>query len=251
MRRLVIALFCAVAMLLAPAAYAKELRVLSPGFVYNAGLEDVAAAYERETGTHVRIVKGWMTTMLRSAETARPPADIIILPVDLMGTMALRKGIVPRTFAPLGRVEIGLAVKAGAPHPDISSVPKLVAALKSARRVVYSDPASGSMQATIIARLLERPEFAGVASAVSSEGEGGQALRRGEGDMALQLVCEVYPHPDISLVGPLPAELGAHIDGAVAVSARSTDPAAAAEFVAFMLLPRFDEVWKAKGLDRF
>jgi molybdate transport system substrate-binding protein len=51
-------------------------------------------------------------------------------------------------------VEIGLAVKAGAPHPDISTIEKLVAVLKSAQAVLYSNPASGSMDASIIDRLL-------------------------------------------------------------------------------------------------
>ena len=183
--------------------------------------------------------------------SANPPADVIILPVDLMGTLALQKGILPGSYTALGRVEIGLAVKAGAPHPDISTVDKLATVLRGAKAVVYSDPASGSMQAKIIEEMLKRPEFKGVNGVISSEGEGGQALRRGEGDMALQLVCEVYPYNDISLVGSLPPELGAHMDGAVAVSARSPDPKTAAAFVSFMISPDAHSYWKRKGLDRF
>src|SRR2546421_26574 len=78
----------------------------------------------------------------------------------------------------------------GAPHPDIPRGAKLAGALKAARLVVYPNPANGSLQARMIDALLNRPEFAGVKKQVSSKGNGIAALARGDGDMALQLVCE-------------------------------------------------------------
>ena len=178
-----------------------------------------------------------------------------------MNTLDLEQGIVAGTYVPLGRVNIGLAVAAGAPHPDISTVAKLVAALKSAKGVLYSNPspANGSMSAQMIDRMLKRPEFAGVhgviTTTVAGVGslEGGQALASGKypGYMALQLVCEILPHPEISLVAPLPAELGAYIDTATAVSARSADQKDAAAFVRYITRPEAKPVWSAKGLNRF
>jgi molybdate transport system substrate-binding protein len=118
--------------------------------------------------------------------------------------------------------------------------------------VVYSDPAGGmSMEAGIIDRLLKRPEFAGVNAVLSTKGEGGQALAHGQGDMALQLICEIYPYPAISLVGPLPAELNAHIDNAAAVTSRAANPKEALAFIQFITRPEANAVWKAKGLDRY
>ncbi len=234
-------------------ASAAEILVLSPGFVYNAGLLDLAAAYTKETGIKVTVKLENMGKIANDIETATPPADVVVMPMepfDLMGTLALAKGINEGTFTPLGRVEIGVAVKAGAPHPNISTVEKLAAVLRGAKAVMYSDPASGSMEGGIIDRLLKRPEFSGV-HGVISKGEGGQALARGEGDMALQLVCEIYPHPEISLVSPLPSELNAHMDGAVAVLARSADPADAEAFIRYITRPEATATWKAKGLDRF
>jgi molybdate transport system substrate-binding protein len=185
-------------------------------------------------------------------KTRTPPPDVIFLPIDLMSSLALDKGIVPGTFTPLGRVEIGLAVKAGAPHPDISTVDKLVAALKNAQQVMVSNPAGGmSLEAAMIEDLLKRPEFASIHAVVSTDREGGQALAKGEGDMALQLVCEIYPHPEISLVGALPPELGAHIDNAAAVAARAGDVKDARDFIRYITRPEAASVWKAKGLDRY
>lgn len=75
-------------------------------------------------------------------------------------------------------------------------------------------------------------------------------MARGQGDMALQIICEIYPYPEISLVGPLPPELNAHIDMVAAVSARSTDPDDARVFVRFVTSAEAAPVWKAKGLDQ-
>ena len=115
-----------------------------------------------------------------------------------MSTLSLDGGVVKSSFTPLGRSEMGLAVPAGAPHPDISTVEKLAAALKSAKAVMRSNPAGGSMVASVIEnKVIKRPEFAGVNSPVSTKGEGGQALARGEGDMAIQAICEILPYKEI------------------------------------------------------
>ncbi|HWC62578.1 MAG TPA: substrate-binding domain-containing protein [Rhizomicrobium sp.] len=233
-------------------AHAAEIRVLSPGVVFNAGLLDLASEFSTKTGIKVLVLPDLMGRIEGDMRTREPPPDLVVLPMDMMGTAALKGDIDGRTFTPLGRVEVGLAVKAGAPHPDISTVDRLVAALRGAREVIYSNPAGGmSMEAGIIDRLLKRPEFSGVHAVVSAKGEGGQALARGEGDMALQLICEIYPYPQISLVGPLPPELEAHIDSAIAVTARGTDPKDALDFIRYITRPEAAPVWKKKGLDRF
>jgi molybdate transport system substrate-binding protein len=147
---------------------------------------------------------------------------------------------------------MGLAVKAGAAHPDISTLEKFAEALRSAKLVMRSNPAGGSMVAKVIEdKVIKRPELAGVRSQVSTNGEGGQALARGEGDMAIQAICEIYPHKEIELVAPLPREFGAWIDMSTAVSARSTRREDAAAFIQYLLRPESGKEWKSKGLERF
>jgi ABC-type molybdate transport system substrate-binding protein len=92
--------------------------------------------------------------------------------------------------------------------------------------------------------------FQGVKTKISTKGEGGEALVRGEADMALQLICEVLNHPELELVGTVPEELHAYIDSKVAVSARSTQVDAAKGFIAYMLRPDHNALWKSKGLNR-
>jgi molybdate transport system substrate-binding protein len=100
-------------------------------------------------------------------------------------------------------------------------------------------------------KVIKRPEFAGVNSPISTQGEGGRALARGEGDMALQAICEILPYKEIELVGPLPRELAAWIDMSLAVSARAAHREDALAFLKYLLRPDSTAVWKSKGLERF
>ena len=241
------------AALLAPAQVTvREIRVISPGVVYNAGLLDLADAYMKQTGTKVTVTSSGMGRIVNDVKTLTPAPDVIMLSLELMSTLSLDGGVKPGTFTPLGRSEMGLAVRAGAPHPDISTVEKLAGALRSAKAVMRSNPAGGSMVARVIERnVIKRPEFAGVNSPVSTRGEGGQALARGEGDMALQAICEILPYKEIELVGPLPRELAAWIDMSTAVSARSSQLDESVAFIRYITRPEATAIWKAKGLERF
>ena len=89
-------------------------------------------AFTKETGKKVGINVVGMGTIVEEMTKKTPPPDVIVLPFQLMTTLSLDGGVVPGTFSPLGRTRMGLAVRAGAPHPDISTVEKFAAALKSA-----------------------------------------------------------------------------------------------------------------------
>jgi molybdate transport system substrate-binding protein len=192
-----------------------------------------------------------MNVALNRMKTEVPAADVVALPSDLMNTLALDGGIVTATYTPLGRDELGLAVKKGAPKPDISTVEKLAAVLKSAQAVEVNDPKAGTMQGVIIDGILKRPEFAGVHVVPVAKGEGAGALARGEGDMAIQLVPEILNKPPIDLVAPLPAELGGHMDAMLAVSSRSADQKNALAFIKFLTRPEAKAAWIAKGMKPF
>jgi len=230
---------------------AAEIRILTPGVVFASGLPDLAEAYTKQTGKKIGVITVGMGTIVDEMGKKNPPPDIIILPFQLMTTYSLEGGVMPGTTLPLGRNRMGLAVKAGAPKPDISTIDKLAVALKSAKAVMRSNPASRTMVATLIDDVLKRPEFAGVNAPASTNGEGGQALARGESDMAIQTISQILPYKEIELVGPLPKELGAWIDTTIAVSSRATHAEDARAFIKYLLRPESSKVWKPKGLERF
>ena len=241
------ALFAAMAV----PAQAADIRVFAPGFVYNSALKELAADFTRQTGVNVIVTEVGMNVIINRIKTDAPAADVVALPSDLMNTLALDGGIVTASYTPLGRDELGLAVKKGAPKPDISTVEKLAAVLKTAQAVEVNDPKAGTMQGVIIDGILKRPEFAGVHVVPVSKGEGAGALARGEGDMAIQLVPEILNKPPIDLVAALPAELGGHMDAMLAVSSRSSHPKEAAEFIKFLTRPEAKTAWAAKGMKPF
>ena len=228
-----------------------NIKVLTPGVVFSSGLPDLAAAFAKETGKTVGINTVGMGTIVDEMSKRTPPPDVIVLPFQLMNTYALEGGVMPGTMTPLGRNRMGLAVKAGAPKPDISTPEKFVAALKSAKAVMRSNPASRTMVATIIDDMLKRPEFAGVNAPPSPKGEGGQALAAGHGDMAIQTISQILPYKEIELVGPVPKEYGLWIDTVIAVSSRATNPDDARALIRYLLRPESNKVWEPRGMERF
>jgi molybdate transport system substrate-binding protein len=249
-------LFGAVMMALATPAMAQSdvtLKIITPAVTANAGIRDLAMGFEKEMGIKVQIVTFNMAKMMDELKAGTPPAaDIVFLPVALMDQAQTDKNIANSSRMMIGRVRIGLAVHKGDPTPDISTVDKLAAVLKAADSVMYSNPASGSMEARIIDGMLNaHPEFTGVKRKISMNGEGGQAVARGEGQMALQLICEIVNHPDqLTNVGPVPDSLGAYIDSAAAVTARAPHPKEAAQFLKYATQPGTYSLWLGHGLER-
>jgi ABC-type molybdate transport system substrate-binding protein len=235
-------------------ARADEIRVVGAAVSTGGGLREAADAFTKKTGVKVTLVTDGMGTIVANIKTATPPADLVMLPMDLMATLALDHGIKPGTFTPLGRLEIGLFKKPDAPLPDISTVEKLAAVMKAASVVTYTDPASGSMQATISAELLKRPEFAGVKGATGGRKP---TATSPDGTLSLGVILGEpsppmgQPSTDPSLIGRLPAELGAHMDMAVAISARAVDVKNAEAFLAFLTSAEAAPFWAAKGTNLY
>ena len=231
-------------------AQAAELTVLAPGFVKFAGIDDLAAAYTKETGIKVTVTSKGMGAMMETIKTGTPAADVVMLPQNLMDQLSADKGVVAGSRKSLGRVEIVMIVPAGAPHPDISTTAKLASALHAARHVAYSSPWKDekSMQAMIIHDILQKPQYRGTHEVLIMNGNGVKGIKDGA-DMALQLECETRDAA-VSVVGALPPELHAWLDGDVAVSARSADAKAAEAFVAYITRAAATPVWKANGMER-
>jgi molybdate transport system substrate-binding protein len=237
------------AALWAPAARAAELQVYCPALV-NEVMREFAADFTKQTGTQVTVITKPMGKMVESIQAAAPAADVVILPPDLMDSLGA--GVKQGSRTPLARVEIGLAVMAGAPRPDISTSERFRAALLNAKTVTYTKPGPPrfSREADIIDALLKRPDFAGIHGTPAPSGSGVGFLAAGNADMAMQVIPEILATKGIALVGPLPPALEAHIDVDAAIFEHAGDVAAAQSFLRTITGPQAAKVWKEHGIAR-
>lgn len=143
---------------------------------------------------------------------------------------------------------VGVAVKAGAKRPDVSSGEALKRAVLAARSIVYSHGPSG----VYLARLFERMGIAGEIEGKVTRVQGepaGAVVARGEAELGFQQVCELLPVPGIDLVGPLSADVQEITTFSSGVHARAKNSDGARALVKFLKAPAAAPVIKAKGMD--
>ncbi len=137
-----------------PGARAAEIRVAAGGAAQEAIVE-LAAAFKKKTGHEIKGTFAPMGTLANKLK-AGEKADLLFMTGSALDDVAKGGIKLDADRRPLGRVLIGLAVKAGAPVPDISSVEAFKKALLAAKSVAYVDPATGATSGTHFAKMLEK-----------------------------------------------------------------------------------------------
>jgi molybdate transport system substrate-binding protein len=211
----------------------------------NPGLRTLAGAWTAETGKQVTIVGGTVTKARDNVKN-KVPGDLVLLPLPELKEVAAN--LKPGPFTPVGRVNFGLAVKAGAAHPDISTLPKFIAVLKGASGVGFTDPARGSAAGKMVADLLARPDFAGV-KPVPIAGTPGQAIARDGLPYALGPISEEVTVPGVEVAGLMPKEVEMHFDYTGAVTFYAAQPDEAQAFLTYITRPQARGAWKETGVD--
>ena len=209
-----------------------ELRVLSTLGVMEV-LRDLAPVFERAAG--LRIAAQYAPTKsLVERIAAGEAADIAILTEAAVEALMAAGTLQPGSRVDLARSFVGLAVRAGAPQPDIGSAEAVRHALLEASSIAYSRAgASGIFFVELIRRL-------GIEAAVNAkatvipEGLTGELVARGEAALAVQQVSELMAVTGIDIIGRLPAEVAGVTTFSGAVFAGAGQAAAAAALLAFL-----------------
>jgi molybdate transport system substrate-binding protein len=234
----------AVVLFCASSAEAVEVKVLAPGFI-GPGFASVAAAFKARTGNSAVLPIGAPTVgKIEDIITQGSDADVVLLTPEELARM--KDKLKPGSEKKIGRVLFGLAVKAGAPHPDISTAEKFRAALKG-KSVAFNDPASGSLAGKMVDALLKDPAYAGV-KPVAAKGQGGRAVAAGEADMAVAVETEEVQTKGLDIVAEVPDAVGLRIDMSGAVLASAPNSKEAAAFLAFMTTPEAVAILKPTGI---
>ena len=232
-------LLVALALVWAP-AQAATLTVLAPASA-QPGLRPLAAQYTASAGVAVTVAGGSRATVLDALKAG--PADVVVLPTSDMADLPNVTGM-----APLGRISVGVAVKAGARVPDISTPEKFRAALLAAKGVAYADPAAGTSAGQVIDSMLAGPEFKAV-KRVPVQGLAVTALASGKADIALQMLPELATDKNVTLVGPVPSAYGAGVDFAAGIASVTNDAMQAEAFVSYLADPKNADLWRKNGLE--
>jgi molybdate transport system substrate-binding protein len=225
----------------------KIVRVLST-LALQGAVRSLAGRYQQQTG--VRIDADFAPTLallerLRGGEGA----DVVILTQEGLEGLAGTGNVVAASCVDLARSFVGIAVKAGAAHPDIATDAELRATLLGARSVAYSRlGASGIFFAGLIERM-------GIAADINSrativpQGFTAERLISGEADLAVQQISELSQVAGVEIVGPIPLDLqtpAVFSAGRLAASKRADQSDALLKYLAS---PEVAPVLRQSGLE--
>jgi molybdate transport system substrate-binding protein len=229
-------LFACLLCFAAPAGAAEIKVMISGGF--SAAYKQLVPEFEKMTGHKVETAYGPSMGDTPQAIPNRlergEPADAVIMVGSAVDTLIKKGAIAPNGRYDLAESVIGLAVREGAPKPDIGSVETFKKALLSAKSIAYSDSASGVyISSELFQRLGILDQVKDKARMIPAEPVG-KVVARGEAELGFQQISELKPVQGIVIVGPLPPELQKVTVFAAGLTANAKEPEAAKALIAFL-----------------
>lgn len=237
---------CLGALVAAAPALAAEISVVAGGGPLPDVMGTLLPMFEKATGNKVKIsFKGGPEI---AADLKSGAADLVITNADVVDRLATNGDVVGNGKTLLMISKVGIAVKAGAPRPDVSTPEKLKAALLSAKTVGYSQGTSGQHFQTVMQKLGVTDAVKGKAVVVQGRPVGA-AIASGEAEIGVQQVAELRPVAGVDVIAEMPAELQKQIPYSAGVSAKAKDAATARALVTFLRSQPAQDVLKRKGMD--
>lgn len=223
-----------------------EIKVMASAAFKEAYLE-LVPEFERTTGhkvTTLWVPSVQMMSRLKGGETT----DLVIMSGASLDEL-IQAGIVAAgDRCDIAKSGVGVAVRAGAPKPDISSGEAIKRAVLAAKAIAYSTGPSGIYLAGLFQRM-------GIADAIKdkvriSQGvPAGSFVASGEAELAFQQISELLPVPGIDLVGPLPADVQQITVFSAGLHVGAKAPDAARALVKFLTAPAAAPVIRQKGME--
>jgi molybdate transport system substrate-binding protein len=217
-----------------------------------AATDELVPAFERASGHTVGISYGPSGGIARRF-VGGEPADMIMIDSGALEDL-IRQGRVRPGRTDVARTTIGIAVRKGAPRPDVSSPEALKRTLLAAKSIAHTAPAGGGITAAHIMRLFET---LGVAAEVAPKirlaagGPNGRVsalVSSGEAEIGLQQVSELMSNPDVEVIGMLPPELQQVTTYAAGVTTGARQPELAQQLIRYLAAPDAVAIYRSRGL---
>jgi molybdate transport system substrate-binding protein len=237
---------------LATTATAAEVRVMISGGL-TAAHNALVPEFERATGHKVITVYGPSMGTTDKAIPVRlergEPADVLIMVGYALDDLAKKGKVIADSKVDLVKSPIGVAVKSGAPKPDISTPDALKRALQAAKTVAYSDSASGVYVSTeMFAKLGIADEMKDKARKIPATPVG-EIVAHGTAEIGFQQMSELKPVAGIDIVGPLPDELQKITIFSAGIATGSKEPDAGKALIKFLASPAARPELVKSGMD--
>jgi len=235
----------AIAAALAPAAGAAEIKMIASNAVREP-YRELVPTFEKGTGHRVTIDWGGTVDIVKRVE-AGEIADIVIIPAPRVDEFVRQGKLAARTD--LARSGVGVAVRAGAPRPDISSVDALRSTLLAAKSIVLSSGPSSLYLPGLFQKM-------GIADALKPKiiqiGPGlpvGETIARGEGEIGFTQMSELMSVKGVDYLGPLPADIQLITVFSAGLHAAAPAPDAARALLNFLAAPEAAPVLRSHGME--
>jgi molybdate transport system substrate-binding protein len=235
-----------VVMAMAPVAAVKaaELKVLAGGSM-TASLKELGPRFEKATGHKLDMTFAATPELIKMATSG--PFDLGVVPIDVMKNDAAR-GKFAGTPGNIAHIGYGVAVKAGAPKPDVSTPDALKQTLLKAQSIaVFPGSAAGAYVQKTFERLGIADQIKDKSKVQTAPGAIPQAVAKGEAELGVFLT-NVLLAPGVELAGPFPGDLQQDLVFVGAVAADSKEALAAKAFLDYLKTPEAVAVFKAKGV---
>ena len=233
-------------MVLVTSLQATELKVIAGGSM-TALLNELAPPFEKTTG-HKLSIHFDSTPNIVARVNAGTPFDVVVVPVDAFKDAGAKVRFAPGPTIDIARVGYGVAIRAGAPKPDISTPDALKKTLLAAQSIA-SVPASaaGAYVTKVFERLGIADEMKAKTKVQAGPPQIAPAVARGEAELGVFLT-NVLIAPGVELVGAFPAELQQELVFTSAVAADTREADAAKAFIDYLKSPAATATIKAGGM---
>jgi len=226
---------------------AAEIKLLSiPGV--KGAFDELVPTFERNTGH--KVVIRYEIFAGQKAEIEKGEFDIVVFAKPVIEELGKQGRIVSSSAVEIARTSIGVAVKKGAPKPDIGSEDAFKRTLLAAKSITYTKESATGVHIT---RLLERLGLNDALKDKLNLQPGGSmatpAVAKGEAEMAIVLVSDILATPGVDLVGPLPAGFQNQVTQMAAIGAKAKQPAPAAVLIQHLTSAAAAPVYRDKGLE--
>jgi molybdate transport system substrate-binding protein len=226
--------------------HAAELRVLAGGSMTGV-LNELGPQFERASG-HKLVIHFDSTPNLIKQATSGEPFDLGVVPIDLFRDAAAKARFDGATIN-IARVGYGVAVRAGAPKPDVSTPDALKKTLLAAQSIAFiPSSAAGAYVSSVFVRLGIEDAMKAKTRVQTATTEIPKAVAKGEAELGVFLI-NVLMAPGVELAGSFPAELQQELVFSAAVAADTREADAAKAFISFLTTPDAIAVIKAKGMN--